>query len=75
MEVVLLPPGARDSGGVRLVSFKAPVELVARLDELARRMGKSRSEIIRDAIHYYIAVSRAEASPRYVRIPEALEAW
>ena len=76
VEVVLLPPG-RGGRGVRLVSFKAPVELVERLEELARMMGKSRSEVIRDAIRHYIAVNcGGRVAPRLVRPVEALgEGW
>ena len=36
--------------GWRLVTFEVDVGLIKRLDALARRMGKSRSEVIKKAI-------------------------
>ena len=36
------------------VSARLPDELVAHIDEAARRMNRSRAEIIRQAIEYYL---------------------
>ena len=57
IELVILgqdspPPGIR----FRLVTFKAPEELVEVLDRIARMEGETRSDIIRRAIQLYIDI-------------------
>ncbi len=73
VEVVLVrgpPPGPR----WRVVTFKASVELVERLDALAERLGKSRSDVIREALEHYLRLARADApGSRYVRLGELLD--
>jgi hypothetical protein len=58
------PPGAGSGGGIvssyqRLVvvSFKIEADLLAELDEVARRRNMSRSEVIRRAIKNYMKPS------------------
>ena len=74
MEVVFV-----DSLGPRRrhVTFKASVELVERLDALARRLGKSRSEAIREAIELYMRLADAggREPPRHARLAELLAGW
>jgi transposase len=36
------------------VSARLPAELVAHIDEAARRLNRSRAEIIRQAVEYYL---------------------
>ena len=60
----------------RHVTFKASVELVERLDALARRLGKSRSEAIREAIELYLAMNElVEQAPRAPGLGELLSGW
>ena len=39
---------------VRVVTFKADPDFVYRLDRAARRLGLTRSELIREAVEYYL---------------------
>lgn len=75
VEVVLVEPRGGGGSRVRMVSFKADAGLIMQLDELARRTGRSRSEVIRRAIEVYIMLSKADApSPRYMK-PVEPGAW
>jgi metal-responsive CopG/Arc/MetJ family transcriptional regulator len=50
---------------LQVASFKVEREVLAELDELARRMDTSRSEVIRRAIMWYIkAYARPSVTPR-----------
>ncbi len=49
---------------LQVASFKAEREVLAELEELARRMNTSRSEVIRRAIRWYImANAKADSRP------------
>jgi len=48
---------------LQVVSFRIEREVLAELDELARRMETSRSEVIRRAIMWYIK-ARPSATPK-----------
>ncbi len=48
---------------MRVVTFKVEESLLEIIDELARARGVSRSEVIREALHRYVASKR-----EYVRV-------
>ncbi len=51
LELILVPPEeALLAGKLRVVSFKIPVEELERVDAAARKLGMSRSELIRHAL-------------------------
>lgn len=41
---------------LRIVTFKASPEFIERLNRLSRMMGKSRSEVIREALEFYMSL-------------------
>lgn len=41
---------------LRIVTFKASPEFVERLNAFSRRLGKSRSEVIREALELYMSL-------------------
>ena len=41
---------------LRIVTFKASPEFVERLNAFSRRLGKSRSEVIREALEFYMSL-------------------
>ena len=53
MEVVV-EYGGNGNGRLRVITFKAPVEVAKLLDIAARRMGMSKSELIRRALIEYL---------------------
>jgi len=52
----------------RIVTFKASEELLEALDALARRSGRSRSEVIRDALVEYLGRRGLRVEPRPWRL-------
>jgi metal-responsive CopG/Arc/MetJ family transcriptional regulator len=55
-------------------------ELLALLDERAARSGRSRSQLIREAVEQYVASDRSAAIDRaivegYTRIPQEADPW
>ena len=62
---------------MRVVTFKISVSMLERVDALARRMGKSRSEVIREALRQYLAMNdvAADHPPRAARLGELLAGW
>lgn len=51
----------------RLLSVSLPEDLAEETDALARSMGKSRSEVVRDALRRQVQVERFAALQRYGR--------
>ena len=53
----------------RMVVFRVEEELLREIDELARERGKSRSEVIREALRVYLALYEEEGPrPRLVKL-------
>ena len=55
----------------RIVTLKMPIEMIEMLDEIARRKGVSRSELIREAVSKYLAgLARTymRVEPKVVRL-------
>jgi len=55
---------------MKVVTFKIDLDLLERLDDMARLKGVSRSELIRRAIALYLSIEekRRTIQPRYVRL-------
>jgi len=57
---------------MRVVTFKVDIELVDEIDRAAKRLGMSRSELIRKAIIEFLkqidAEYRERWNPKYIRI-------
>jgi len=51
----------------RLLSVSLPEDLAEETDALARSMGKSRSEVVRDALRRQVQVERFASVQRYGR--------
>lgn len=55
--------------GLRVVTFKMEEDELDKLDYYAKRKGRSRSEVIREAIRQYIKQNMYKLpKPRYVKI-------
>jgi len=53
---------------MRVVTVKMPKEMVEELDLWARLLGKTRSELLRKAVEYYLRLLRAELPPPPKRV-------
>ena len=53
---------------MRVVTFKVEEELLERLDRYARSRGKTRSEIIREAVQVYLIMEDRKEARRAKRI-------
>ena len=62
------PVGCADGEGMPMVSFHLPRALLQALDEYARRMNMTRSDVIRMAIRQMLDKMRTEEEPKYIII-------
>lgn len=54
---------------VRIVTFKIYNDLLEELDSVSKKEGKTRSEVIREAIELYLQLKGYRAAPpKYVRL-------